>query len=166
MLIREIEMTDAHKFVELIKQVEKESKYMMFEGDERKLSSEQQEKNIEIIKQQANSTIFVAEINNEIVGYLHAVGGAVNRNRHVAYVSIGILKEYRGGGIGVSLFNQLESWAKEQRIHRLELTVVVENVVAIHLYKKAGFQVEGTKKDSLKINGLFVDEYYMAKILD
>ncbi|WP_309247700.1 GNAT family N-acetyltransferase [Priestia flexa] len=66
----------------------------------------------------------------------------------------------------MQLFQQLEEWAKEQQIHRLELTVVVENVIAIHLYKKIGFQIEGTKKHSLRINGQYVDEYIMSKLLD
>ncbi|SCB86133.1 Protein N-acetyltransferase, RimJ/RimL family [Priestia flexa] len=165
-MIREIEMTDAPQFVEMIKQVETESQYMLFEENERKLSSEQQEKQIEMMKQQRNSTLLVAEVEGELVGYLQAVGGVVNRSAHIAYVSMGILKDYRGMGIGLQLFQQLEEWAKEQQIHRLELTVVVENVIAIHLYKKIGFQIEGTKKHSLRINGQYVDEYIMSKLLD
>jgi RimJ/RimL family protein N-acetyltransferase len=34
------------------------------------------------------------------------------------------------------------------------------------LYQKMGFQVEGIKKDSLLVDGVYVDEYYMGKILN
>jgi RimJ/RimL family protein N-acetyltransferase len=50
-------------------------------------------------------------------------------------------------------------------IHRLELTVVTENQAGLQLYKKMGFEIEGTKRQSLYIDGKFVDEYYMSKLV-
>lgn len=35
----------------------------------------------------------------------------------------------------------------------------------IALYKKQGFEIEGTRKHAYIINGQYVDEYYMGKIL-
>ncbi|WP_342768304.1 hypothetical protein [Falsibacillus pallidus] len=46
------------------------------------------------------------------------------------------------------------------------MTVVSENGRAVALYKKIGFEIEGTKKDSLLIDGTFVNEYYMGKLLN
>jgi RimJ/RimL family protein N-acetyltransferase len=57
------------------------------------------------------------------------------------------------------------SWARERGFHRLELTVMTHNERAIRLYKKMGFEVEGVKKHSLFVNGEYVDEYYMAKLI-
>jgi len=64
------------------------------------------------------------------------------------------------------LFHRLADWAKQQHIHRLELTVMTHNTVGIALYKKQGFAIEGTKRHSLLINGQYVDEFYMSKLLD
>ncbi|MGZ3612137.1 MAG: GNAT family N-acetyltransferase, partial [Ktedonobacteraceae bacterium] len=36
----------------------------------------------------------------------------------------------------------------------------------IALYKKQGFAIEGIRRHSLLINGQFVDEFSMAKLLD
>jgi hypothetical protein len=33
------------------------------------------------------------------------------------------------------------------------------------LHQKMAFQIEGIKKDSLLVDGVYVDEYYMGKIL-
>ena len=93
------------------------------------------------------------------------MGGNAKRNKHSVYLVIGILAQYRGLGIGTKLFEQLEKWAKEQNIHRLELTVVTRNEAGLRLYKKMGFEIEGTKRHSLYIDGKFVDEYYMSKLL-
>jgi RimJ/RimL family protein N-acetyltransferase len=81
------------------------------------------------------------------------------------YIVIGILQSYSGQGIGAKLFERLEQWAREEEFHRLELTVMTHNHRAIGLYNKMGFKVEGVKKHSLFVNGEYVDEYYMSKLI-
>jgi len=51
---------------------------------------------------------------------------------------------------------------------RIELTVDVDNIAAIGLYKKAGFETEGTLRQSYKLSrtNQYYDEYLMAVILD
>lgn len=165
MLIREVDLEDAESFVHLIKEVEAESEFMLMEAGERNISPEQQRKRIEEMKNSRNSTIFVAEKEGLLVGYLIVVGGSAKRIAHSAYLVIGILKENRGQGIGTNLFAHLDKWARAQHISRLELTVVTKNEMAVALYQKSGFEIEGTKRNSLLIDSKFYDEYYMAKLL-
>ena len=61
---------------------------------------------------------------------------------------------------------RLDEWAGKNGIVRLELTVECVNTGAKLLYEKHGFKVEGIRPKSMKVNGRFVDEYYMGKILD
>ncbi len=63
------------------------------------------------------------------------------------------------------LLTELERWARNRHIHRLELTVVADNQRALSLYRKMGFEQEGVKRHSLLIHGQYVDEYYMVKLL-
>ncbi|WP_233191819.1 MULTISPECIES: GNAT family N-acetyltransferase [unclassified Sporosarcina] len=166
LILREIENSDAEKLSNLIQQVESSSEYMLWEAGEREIEIERQKKMIERMKDSNNSTIFVAENrNNELVGYLFAIGGDAKRNKHSAYIVVGISENYRGQGVGSKLFKELEQWATQHGIHRLELTVVTRNQAGLALYKKMGFEVEGTKRHSLFINDEFVDEYYMSKII-
>lgn len=165
MFIREIEVADAERLTKLIQQVETESEYMLMEPGERKATLEQHRQRIETMKKSGNSTIFVAEDGGALVGYMFAIGGTARRNKHSVYLVVGILKEYRGRGVGTKLFTKLDEWAVEHRIHRLELTVLTRNEAGVALYKKMGFENEGTKKHSLQIASEFVDEYYMAKLL-
>ena len=165
MKIREIIVSDADKFALLTKQIEESSQYMLMEAEERKIDSEQQAKKIEALKKSENSTILVAEKENQLVGFLAAIGGSAKRNKHSVYIVVGIVDCYRGQGIGTMLFMELERWAKEHSIHRLELTVVTQNEAALSLYKKQGFEVEGLKRNALLIAGEYVDEYYMSKLI-
>ena len=60
MHIRQIDLDDAEKLVNLILQVESESDFMLFEAGERKLTPEQQRNRIVAMEEEENSTIFVA----------------------------------------------------------------------------------------------------------
>jgi RimJ/RimL family protein N-acetyltransferase len=165
MRVREAVPSDASKLAELIQHVEKTSDYMLWEPGEREIQPENQQKMIERFQMEDNSTILVAEQDDMLVGYLFAIGNNAIRKKHAAYLVIGIHDAYRGKGVGSLLFGELDKWANKNHIHRLELTVVTRNTAGLSLYQKFGLEIEGTKKDSLWINGEFVDEYYMGKII-
>ncbi|WP_093044984.1 GNAT family N-acetyltransferase [Thalassobacillus cyri] len=165
MKIRHIDIADTENLRALMQQVEAESNFMLYESGERDISIERQKTMIESIQDQENAAIFLADLDGDLVGYLIAVGGKAKRTKHSVYLVIGILADFRSKKIGTKLFQALEVWAQEKDIHRLELTVVTGNEAGLGLYKKAGFEVEGTKRDSLLIDGEYVDEYYMAKLL-
>ncbi|MCV9884358.1 GNAT family N-acetyltransferase [Metabacillus halosaccharovorans] len=119
---------------------------MLWEAGERKVDFENQAKRIEAIKKRENSTIFVAEQSKELVGFLFAMGGDAIRIKHSVNIVVGISTNYRGQGIGTKLFEHLERWDKERRVHRLKLTVVSLNAAGLSLYKKQEFEIEGTKE--------------------
>ncbi|MFD2654570.1 GNAT family N-acetyltransferase [Gracilibacillus thailandensis] len=165
MIIRTIKMSDAEKLANLIVEVEQSSQYMLLEPGERENSADKQLKMIKSVQDSNNSTILVAEENQQLLGYLFAFGGNSRRNRHIVYIVVGVLAGYRGQGIGSKLFNQLDQWARLQNIRRMELTVATSNRSAVELYKKIGFEIEGTKRKALLVEGEYLDEYYMAKLL-
>lgn len=166
MNIRAIQESDSEQFLRLGKLLDQETQFMMLEPGERTLTIEEQRQRIKNVLSQDNQMIFVVEDEHRLVGFLGAYGGSFRRNRHSAYIVIGILQEYVGQGIGKQLFEALEAWALDHQLHRLELTVMSHNERGIHLYQKMGYKIEGTKHDSLWVNGRYVDEYYMAKILN
>lgn len=138
---------------------------MMLEPGERTTTVEEQCQRIQSVLASETQMVFVIEDEARLVGYLGVYGGSYKRNRHSAYIVTGILQEYAGRGLGKQLFEALEEWAMQHKLHRLELTVMCHNERAVHLYQKMGFEIEGVKRDSLQVEGRYVDEYYMAKIL-
>ena len=163
MKYRKLSKIDAERFWEMMNQLDYETKYMLYEPGERK-------KNIPKIESLIQNSVdgenflLVAEADNRIVGYISAEKGGLMRIAHSAYIVVGILKEYRGRGIGTEFFQRLDAWADEKKITRLELTVICENEVAKHLYENNGFEIEGIKRKSVLVAGNYLDEYYMAKI--
>lgn len=165
MNIRKCEIKDAEKFLEMLLALDKETKYMMFEPNERP-------KDIGIAKGminqsiQGNNLLLIATEEAEIVGFLSAQRGNFNKIKHTAYIVVGIREKYRGKGIGKKLFHELDLWARINKISRLELTVMCPNIIAKNLYEKSGFKIEGIKRNSVFVDGKYIDEYYMAKIYE
>ncbi|MDH4128418.1 MAG: GNAT family N-acetyltransferase [Spirochaetota bacterium] len=165
MVIRVIKYKDAENFLKLKYQLDNESKFLLLEPGERKTTLNEQIENIKNILSMDNSVIFVVENNNKLIGYLSAIGGKYKRNEHVVNVVIAILNEFTGQGIGKMLFAELEKWAVYHNIHRLELTTMTHNFNALTLYKKMGFQIEGERIESLYIDGKYINEYYLYKLI-
>ncbi|WP_316570587.1 GNAT family N-acetyltransferase [Neobacillus sp. YIM B06451] len=165
MKIRRAAVGDGAPLAALIKHVEATSEFMMYGAGERNLTADQQEAMIRKMAGDSNSAMFVAEKDGELIGYLFAIGGGAPRKRHCAYLVVGIAEGQRGSGAGTGLFKELLKWTSQAGIHRLELTVMVHNEAAIGLYRKMGFEIEGTKNHSLFINGSYIDEYHMYKLL-
>lgn len=164
--IREVTPHDAARLLNLRLALDLETDYMMFEPGERVSTVEDELAHIVDVCARHNSTILVACVGDEIVGYLEASGGSFRRNQHMAEIVIGVRAGYGGRGIGTHLFEQLERWAKAAGVHRLELTVMTNNERALRLYERAGFEVEGTRRHSLRVNGRYVDEFAMVRLLN
>ena len=165
MIIRKVRLEDTEQLLHLRIQLDNETQFMLFEPGERNTDLDEQRRQLEDTLSQEKQMIFVAEHNGKLVGYLAAIGGKALRTRHSVEIVIGILQEFTGQGIGTQLFMAMEQWARQQQLHRLELTVMAHNIAGIALYKKQGFEIEGMRRHAYIINGQYVDEYYMAKIL-
>lgn len=164
MNVRSATASDASQLVAVMKDAEA-SGFMLFDSGERTLTTEQFQQYIEATNEKQNSAIFVATEDEHILGYMIVQGETPKRIAHRAYIVIGVHSASRGKGVGTALFVHAEQWAKEAGIQRLELTVIKHNEAAYHLYEKMGFEVEGVKQKSVKMNGEYVDEYYMAKMI-
>lgn len=163
--IRTIRPEDAEKYLALLHQLDRETRFLLLEPGERQTTAEETRTWIESIQRRDHSTVFVAERGGELVGFLQANGRELRRVRHSLYLVVAIRQGYVGQGIGTRLFIAVEAWARERRIHRLHLSVMAHNERAIALYKKMGFLIEGLHRHALVVDGEYVDEYAMAKLL-
>ena len=164
MVIRKIKLSDAEAFWRMQFELDNETKFMMYEPAERiknlNLTTSLIQKAV-----RGDDLILVAENEKDITGFLSAERGVPNRIRHTAYIVVGIRKAFRGKGIGNKFFKELDLWAQQNKLTRLELTVMSSDIIARHLYEKNGFVIEGIRKNSMFVDGNYEDEFYMAKLL-
>jgi ribosomal protein S18 acetylase RimI-like enzyme len=164
--IREIQPGEAEHHLIMLNKLDRESDYMLFEPGERKTTVDEMRERLSSVKKTDHAVIFGAVEAGEIVGFIEGLRGTVSRNRYCCSLVIGLLKAYRGKGTGRRLMEKLEEWAIERGVRRIELTVVEHNRPAMLLYSRCGFQVEGMRKHSLYAKGAFMNEFYMAKLID
>lgn len=90
----------------------------------------------------------VAEYHNRIVGYAVIAKSPFPRKKGIADFAVYLHQDFHNVGLGTAMTERLLQLAKNEKMHRIELTVVKENKTAIRLYEKFGFQIEGLSKDA------------------
>lgn len=112
------------------------------------------------------SKTLVAEIDGKVIGQAGITYLAKSpRRRHVGELGMAVHTEWRRKGVGSALLEALVDLADNWiNVTRLELRVFTDNDAAIALYKKFGFEVEGTHREFAFRNGEYADVYSMARI--
>ncbi|WP_193366482.1 GNAT family N-acetyltransferase [Inquilinus limosus] len=87
------------------------------------------------------------------------------RRAHTGAVTCGVHDDFHRQGIGTGLMAALldtaDNWLN---LKRLELGVWTDNVPAIALYQKFGFEIEGCERAYAYRDGAYVDSYLMARL--
>lgn len=99
---------------------------------------------------------------DKVVGMIDLSG--FNWTAGDAWVGIGIGEgEDRGKGYGTEAMKLVVDYAfNELNLHRVSLSVFDYNPCAIRSYEKAGFILEGRKREVIRRNGRWYDILYMA----
>lgn len=114
----------------------------------------------------AERVSLVAEVAAELVGSASVrVYSARPRRRHVGGLGMAVRDDWQGRGVGSALMAALidvaDNW---YNLHRLELEVFTDNEAGLALYRKFGFEIEGTLRDYAFRDGAYADTYVMSRL--
>lgn len=106
-----------------------------------------------------------ARPDGQVVGSL-GIGVATRpRRRHVASLGMSVHDDWAGRGVGTRLMEAamdlVDNWLQ---VTRVELTVFTDNEPALALYRRFGFEVEGTERMAVFRDGEYVDIHMMARL--
>ena len=106
----------------------------------------------------------VAEVDGQVVGSLVMTFGT-RRRSHVGSFGMGVHEAWHGQGVGSALVaaavDVADNW---YNLRRLEIEVFADNEPAVRLYRRYGFEVEGTMRDYAFRLGEYADAYVMARL--
>jgi putative acetyltransferase len=105
-------------------------------------------------------------VDEDIVGQLMLFTNPNSpRRQHLGGLGMAVHDEWQGKGVGSALMaactDLADNWLQ---LTRLQLEVYIDNVPAIGLYKKFGFEIEGTLRQYGFRNGILVDAYVMGRL--
>lgn len=101
---------------------------------------------ISSIKEDFNNKLshyFVCENDNIIVGYI-SFWYVINE---AEITNIAVTKSNRGKGIGKALLEKLIEFSVEENMIGISLEVSTKNFIAINLYQKYDFEINGTRPE-------------------
>ncbi|CDL86072.1 GNAT family N-acetyltransferase [Xenorhabdus cabanillasii] len=112
-----------------------------------------------------NSLVLGAYLNNELVGMIRFQRGTEYKNLHKGTIwGFYVKPDCRGLKIGEKLIEKLVVLL-EGNVKQVSLAVIEENVSAINLYKKFGFEIYGTEPMPLKNDSTYVNMVLMYLIM-
>lgn len=105
---------------------------------------------------------FVATVGDEVVGWVHLNAPELQKLSHTAELTVGVLEDYRGHGIGSHLLERGLEWAGSHGLEKVYQSVPSTNEDAIAFLEAHGWETEAVRKDHYKIDDAYVDEVMMA----
>lgn len=112
-----------------------------------------------------NDVGLVAMMEGRVVGSIGLHRDLPHRRSHVASLGMAVHDAFAGRGAGSALMAAAVDLAERWwNIKRLELNVYADNVRAIALYERFGFQREGLHRAYAWRDGAYVDSLTMARL--
>ncbi|GEK90519.1 GNAT family N-acetyltransferase [Alkalibacterium kapii] len=165
-IIREAIPSDAEAIIDLLNETATQTGYLTQGADDLSLSLKDQEKQLDLIYDSSNNVVFVASVQNEIIGIASISASLKPKIKHIGEVGIVIDQSYWGMGLGQMMMEELLSWAEEtETLGRLELKVQERNQRARHLYEKLGFKLEAVMERGVKDKERYLDVCLMSKMI-
>ncbi|MDO4451568.1 MAG: GNAT family protein [Lachnospiraceae bacterium] len=163
---REPVIEDAKEIVDFYNYVGGETSFLSFEKDEYPLDVEAQKESIKETNESPINTMLLAIVDGKIVGIGTISSSHKIKSRHSGELGIVVVQEYQGKGIGSSIIQQLIDWAKGNGVTtRIQLDTRTDNELAVKLYQKFGFEIEGCLKNSTLLDGKYYDLYVMGMMI-
>lgn len=158
------QLSDASALHHLMLRLAQETENMMFEVEE--VPSEARlSKELVRLENPQQGTVFGAYDQEELVGFISLERGKLRRNHGSGTLVMGVRRDWSGRGIGYTLMSHAICWGRDRGMYRLAFDVRTENVRAVKLYLRLGFEIEGTIRRGAFIDGKLVDKYLMAILL-
>ncbi|GFZ32326.1 N-acetyltransferase [Clostridium zeae] len=164
--IREAKKEDAKSIIDFYNVVGGETDFLSFGKNEFIRDLKDYENYLEGVHKEENSIIFLAISKDKIVGIASINSNQKARTKHVGVLGIVVANSFCGLGIGNKMIDYLIQWAKANKItKKISLVTREDNIKAIELYKKFGFEVEGVLKADNYINGVYYNTLMMSLMM-
>ena len=133
----------AAPLIDFLKTVCGETDFLSQAPDEVNFTVAQEQEFLKNINADPNALMILAEVGGELAGNCSLTIGGKRRNAHRGTIGIALYEKYWGLGLGTLMLEALIGVANQKGLRFVELEVAEDNVRAIKLYEKLGFETVG-----------------------
>ncbi|WP_306055982.1 GNAT family N-acetyltransferase [Natronococcus wangiae] len=108
---------------------------------------------------------FVATVDDDVVGWAHLHTPNLEKLSHTAELTVGVLEEYRGMGIGSQLLDRALEWVRSRGHEKVYQSVPSTNEDAIEFFEDRGWEIESVRENHYKLGDEYIDEVMMGIVL-
>lgn len=113
---------------------------------------DKQRNNLESVLKDKTQVIFVADISNKVVGYIHLTSyDVIYTDTYKNCLGLAVDNDYKRMGVGSALLSQGEIWARENDAVGIRLCSGIERENAHKFYKSQGYIENKLQKNLKKI---------------
>ncbi|AGB36194.1 GNAT family N-acetyltransferase [Natronococcus occultus] len=160
--VRPASQSDLKGIVGVMRQVAEENDYLVAETVVDLLDHEE----VVFRHNDLSSRIFfVATVDDEVVGWVHLHSPNYEKLSHTAELTMGVLEEYRGCGIGSNLLERGLQWAAENGYNKVYQSLPATNQDAVRFLENHRWETEAIRQAHYKIDDQYVAEQMMAVML-
>lgn len=157
--VRPARQDDVKGIIGAIRQVAEEKRYIVAES----VAEEVDHQDALLRHNELESRIFfVAVVEDEVVGWAHINAQELEKLSHTAELTLGVIEDYRGHGIGDHLLTRALEWARDNGYEKVYQSVPATNQDAIEFLQEHGCEIEAVREDQYRIDGEYVDEVMLA----
>lgn len=158
LVIEKARPEDAAELLALLNTVGGETDNLTFGAEGVPVSVEEEAAFLTSLEHSTSSVMFVAKKDGRIVGNASFNGMTRERLKHRGEFGISVSKSEWGHGVGSKLLEAVIDFARNTaHAEIISLEVRQDNVRAIRLYEKYGFEKIGSFPGFFKINGEYID---------
>lgn len=166
-LIDNPEIKDAEELLKISQLVVDINPYMLSETPEFTYTVEQERAIIHAYLSNPSELLITARVDGKMIGMLSFRVGFRRKISHHGEIGMAVHPDFLNLGVGQALLDVLLQWASEHpTIEQVRLQVFKRNQVAINLYEKNRFEVEGLQAKGVKyLDGSYDDVICMVRYL-
>lgn len=152
---------DAEDLLRHLKAAGAETDNLSFGKEGIPITVEAEEEYLANVENSRDGIVFVAKVRGKIIGEA-SLNRLPRRMGHRGELGISVAKAFWNNGVGSALLEQIIYFAKQNGFYIIDLQVRSDNLAAIHLYQKYGFQKFCTYPSFFKIDDSFIDFDFMS----
>lgn len=159
-VIRPARQEDVSGILGAIRAVVGERRYIVAES-----VAEQLHREDALIRHNAlqSRVFFVATVSDDVVGWAHVEAPRLEKLRHTAELTLGVLEDYRRHGIGSHLLSRGLEWAAANGYEKVYNSLPATKTRAVGFLQENGFETEAVRSDHYRVGGAYVDEVMLAR---